>query len=92
MEWRDRIWSRIDQLQGKLWDLALRIHRCPEGAFAEEKAAAWLTQMLEEEGFSVERAVAGLPTAFQAVHPAQNDGPALAILAEHGRRRSYYAA
>jgi amidohydrolase len=83
VELRDRVWRRIDQLEERLWDLALRIHRHPEVAFAEEKAAGWLAEFLEAEGFSVERGVAGLPTAFRAVHPAEGDGPALAILAEY---------
>lgn len=80
---QDNVWHRIDELEERLWELALRIHGHPEVAFEEEKASGWLAEFLEAEGFSVERRVAGMPTAFRAVHPAQGDGPTLAILAEY---------
>jgi amidohydrolase len=83
MELRDQIWARIDELAGGLWQLALNIHGHPELGFAEEYAAASLTQILEEGGFKVEQGVGGLPTAFRATWPAQSAGPALAILAEY---------
>lgn len=80
---RAQVWARIDAFADKLWDLALRIHANPELGFEEHKAAAWLSQALEEAGFSVERGVGGLPTAFRAVHPGRSSGPRLAILAEY---------
>ncbi|MBC7092521.1 M20 family metallopeptidase [Candidatus Bipolaricaulota bacterium] len=80
---KDRIWQRIDEIEGELWDLALRIHAHPELGFQEHRAAAWLTEALERGGFRVERGIAGLPTAFRAVHPAEKSGPRLAILAEY---------
>jgi len=83
MDVLDCVWHRIDELEGELWDLALRMHDHPEVAYCEEMACRWLTQTLDAGGFSVERGAAGLPTAFRAVHPAQNDGLALAVLAEY---------
>ncbi len=80
---RDKVWRRIDELEERLWDLAIRIHGHPEVAFEEEKASSWLAGFLAAEGFAVERGVGGLPTAFRAVHPAEEAGPALAILAEY---------
>lgn len=78
-----QVWQEIDRRAEELWDLALRIHAHPELGFEEHKAAAWLTEILEKNGFRVERGVGGLPTAFRAVHPAEKPGPRLAILAEY---------
>lgn len=83
MELRDRVWARIDALDGELWSLALRIHDHPEVAFEELEAMEWLSQSLEEHGFNVQRGAGNLPSAFRADHPAVSEGPALAILAEY---------
>jgi len=83
VELRQRAWHRIDELGDQLWDLAIRIYDNPELGFEEHKAAAWLTESLEQEGFRVERGVGNLLTAFRAVHPAEKEGPTVAILAEY---------
>jgi hypothetical protein len=44
------------------------IHADPEPALQEQRAVARLTELLEGYGFEVERGIAGLPTAFQAVY------------------------
>jgi len=49
-----------------LIDLSHRIHAHPELGFEEEKASAWLCEFLAGAGFSIERGVCGLPTAFVA--------------------------
>ncbi|GAH88159.1 unnamed protein product, partial [marine sediment metagenome] len=53
----------------------------PELGFQESRASAWLTQYLEENGFSVERGICELPTAFRASYGEGK--PAIAILAEY---------
>jgi len=83
MELCEGVWGRIDELEDKLWDLALRIHENPELGFEEHQAVTWLTGILEEGGFRLERGVAQLPTAFRAVHPVEKEGPSVAILAEY---------
>lgn len=57
---KQKVWQRIDELADSLWELALRIHAHPEVAFQEHRAASWLTEVLEEAGFKVERPYAGL--------------------------------
>ncbi len=79
----DRVWKKVDELGPKLWDLALRIHAHPELGFEEHRAAAWLSETLGEAGFVVERGVGGMVTAFRALHPAENPGPRVALLAEY---------
>ena len=48
----------------------------------EYNSAALLTSVLEDEGFKVERGVAGMPTAFVASF-SNGDGPTIGILGEY---------
>jgi len=73
--------SEVDTYRHQLSDLSLKIHSNPELGFHEVKAAAWLAQYLEENGFSVERGVCELPTAFRGSYGRGK--PAIAILAEY---------
>ena len=75
------ITGEIDTQRHQLNELSLKIHTNPELGFHEVKATAWLTQYLEEKGFSIERGICGLPTAFRASY-GQGE-PAIAILAEY---------
>ena len=52
--------------------LARRIWTRPELAYREVETSAAMIELLEAEGFAVERGVAGLPTAFIA---RRGDGP-----------------
>jgi hypothetical protein len=47
------------------------------------QASAHLAEILTEFGASVERSIAGLPTAFEARQPAGEPGPKVAIVAEY---------
>ncbi len=73
----DDIDSRRDQLIG----LSRKIHSNPELGFQEFKAAEWLTRYLEENGFSIERGICELPTAFIGSYGTGK--PVIAILAEY---------
>jgi amidohydrolase len=64
----------------RLWDVALALHGDPELSFAEHRAADRLCAELA--GFTIERGVAGLPTAFTARH-GTGDGPTVALLLEY---------
>ena len=73
-----------DEVEGRrqeLAELSLKIHAHPELGFCEEKAAGWLTQYLEANGFAVARGICRLPTAFKASYGKGR--PAIAILAEY---------
>jgi amidohydrolase len=78
-----QILAAIDAASAELVDLARRIHATPEVAFTEVQASAWLTEALERRGYSVERGVAGLETAFRAEVRGGRDGPGVGILAEY---------
>lgn len=51
----------------QLVTLSHQLHAEPETAFQEHRSAAALARLAESAGFTVERGVAGLPTAFSAV-------------------------
>ena len=64
----------IDRLAIELWNYS-------ETALRENRSAALLAATLEEAGFSVEREVAGMPTAFVASYGT--GAPVIGILAEY---------
>jgi amidohydrolase len=66
MDARDAARERIEHTRKALVDLSHRVHANPELGFEEEKACAWLCEMLHGAGFKVERGVCDLPTAFIA--------------------------
>ena len=73
--------GEVDAQCHQLGELSLKIHANPEPGFREVKATAWLTQYLEENGFSIERSICELPTAFRASYGQGK--PSIAILAEY---------
>ena len=73
--------GEVDNRRHQLSELSLKIHSNPELGFQEVKAANWLAQYLEENGFSVERGICELPTAFRGSYGKGK--PAIAILAEY---------
>jgi amidohydrolase len=71
----------VESHKQQLIQLSLNIYDNPELGFKEEKAAAWLTSYVEDNGFHVERGIAGLPTAFRATYG--QGSPRIALLAEY---------
>ncbi|HEY92793.1 MAG TPA: M20 family metallopeptidase [Dehalococcoidia bacterium] len=80
-ELKAQVSGEIDARRHQLSELSLKIHSNPELGFQEVKAATWLTQYLEESGFSIERGICELPTAFKGSYGQGK--PAIAILAEY---------
>jgi len=80
-ELKAQIISEVDAHRDQLSELSLEIHSNPELGFQEVKAAAWLSQYLGENGFSIEQGVCELPTAFRGSYGQGK--PAIAILAEY---------
>lgn len=78
---KSRVVGRVDALRQEAEELSLRIHTHPELAFEEFQAQGWLSQYLEEKGFSVERGIGELPTAFRARYGSGE--PQIAFLAEY---------
>jgi len=71
----------VDGRRPQLQELALKIHANPELGFKEIKASEWITKYLDTNGFSIDRGICELPTAFRASYGQGK--PAIAILAEY---------
>jgi amidohydrolase len=80
---KQRVIADVDVRHEMLIRISDTIHANPELGFEEFKAAALLTATLEENGFAVERGVAGMETAFIGTLHGQDGGPTVAFLAEY---------
>jgi metal-dependent amidase/aminoacylase/carboxypeptidase family protein len=58
--------ERFDAARDGLIKLSHRIHAHPELGFEEEKSSAWLCESLADAGFTVEKGICEMPTAFSA--------------------------
>lgn len=81
IEIKAQVRNVIKRHQAELRILTHQIHSNPETAMNEYKAAGWLTQALETRGFTVERGICGLPTAFRATYGTGK--PVVAFIAEY---------
>ena len=86
-EMKIAIVREVEEHRADLVRLSDAIHATPELGFEEFESAAALIAVLEENGFTVERDVAGLETAFVATQSGQPGGPVIAILAEYDALR-----
>jgi metal-dependent amidase/aminoacylase/carboxypeptidase family protein len=71
----------IDQADFRLRELSLAIHGNPELGFEEYSAHQLLTDLLEAEGFKVERGAFDMPTASRAT--AGSGSPTIAVFCEY---------
>lgn len=78
---KQKVISRIDHDRPGLTKLALKIHANPERGLKEIKASGWLTDYLSENGFTIERGICEMPTAFSATYGKGK--PAIGLLAEY---------
>ena len=62
-------------------EISMRLWEFAEIALRESRSAAYMAELLEEEGFALERGVAGMPTAFVASWGS--GAPVLGVLAEY---------
>jgi len=74
LEHTDQLWAEIHDMSMTLWDYT-------ELAMLEYRSAEYLTALLEGEGFTVERGVADMPTAFVASFGSGS--PIIGVLAEY---------
>ena len=80
---KSRAIAAIDREASQLREISLYLGEHPELSWEERLAARRLTEYLETQGFTVERAIGGLETAFRATRDSGRPGPSIAILAEY---------
>ena len=72
--------EKVGALDEKIQQMAMQLWEFAEIALEEQQSSALLADVLEEEGFTVQRGVADMPTAFVAEWGAGR--PILGVLAE----------
>jgi aminobenzoyl-glutamate utilization protein B len=77
----DRILSSIDARYEDTARIARTLWEYAEVGYQENRSSKLLQQTLQDEGFSIEAGVAGIPTAFVASYG--KGGPVIGILAEY---------
>jgi aminobenzoyl-glutamate utilization protein B len=75
--------KRIDSRQEKFWRISDAIWSYAELGFEEVRSSKLLADTFEEEGFEMERGVAGMPTAFVATWAQGNGKPSIGFLGEY---------
>ncbi len=78
---KQRVAEEVKRLHSRLRSISHELHEHPEILFEEHRAAQLLTNELDEQGFNVERGVAGLETAFVATYGSGE--PVVGFLAEY---------
>ena len=76
----DFVLDSVNNHKQKYEDVAMKIWNYAELGYQENKSADLLAQSLEDEGFSIKKNLAGIPTAFIAEF--ENGGPIIGILGE----------
>lgn len=79
----ETIKANIDTNKKRYIETSHSIHANPEIGNEEFFASEQLTKILEDEGFTVEKDVAGHKTAFVARFKSEKPGPSIAFLAEY---------
>ena len=78
---KQQVIDEVDALESQIVDISMQLWDFSEIALTEHRSAELLARVLEAEGFTVERGVADMPTAFVAEWGS--GGPVIGILAEY---------
>jgi len=77
------VMDTVDKKRDLLEEIAQYLYDNPELGSEEFLAFEKLTEILEEEGFDIEKGVYDMPTAFVARIKGKSSGPKVAVLAEY---------
>ena len=80
---KTRILGIVEEHMQVLIDLSAFLHDNPEIAFEEYKASESITDIMHREGFTIERGIGDLDTAFKASSSYGTGRPVIAVLAEY---------
>jgi aminobenzoyl-glutamate utilization protein B len=79
---KDKAWAWIDEHRQHIIDLSDGVWEHAELGLTEEMSSRLLSGELEKGGFTVERGVAGMPTAFVATW-GNGGGPTIGLMGEY---------
>jgi len=82
-ELKTKVREAVEEQRSRLKEISGFLYENPELGSEEFKAAALLTEELENSGFDVERNLLDMPTAFSATYKGKGDGPRVAVIAEY---------
>lgn len=80
---KSQICAFLDEMSDLIIGLSQEIHSNPELSFQEYNAVKSICERMKNAGFEIEQNIAGLKTAFRAIHTTQSTGPTIAFLAEY---------
>lgn len=82
---KETMHTRIKEKKEIWTSLARKIWENPEIGYQEYQSSVWLTELLETEGFAVEKPFAGMDTAFRAIYQSRSGkwSPVIAYLSEY---------
>ncbi len=83
MDYRKRIHDKVSERLSAYQEAAKAIHAHPETSNHEYFAQETLTALLQADGFSIVKDVAGHPTGFTASYKGKKSGPVIVFLAEY---------
>jgi aminobenzoyl-glutamate utilization protein B len=78
---KDEVLMELDKKSEAYADIAQNIWEFAEMGYLEEKSSALLQKTMSDEGFTIKKSVAGIPTAFIAEYGS--GAPIIAILGEY---------
>jgi amidohydrolase len=81
-DYKKHVITVIDQQSEELWEISSSIFNEPEIGLKEFKACNLLTKFLQSAGYTIEKGIGGLSTAFRATY-GNDSSPRIAILAEY---------
>jgi len=82
-EQKNNIIMIANSLEKDIWKIAREIGHHPEQGYQEFHASQLLSDYLKQQGFTVEKPLAGIETAFRAHFSGSSPGRTLAFLAEY---------
>jgi amidohydrolase len=82
-EKKTEVYEIIDRLRPLLEETQRDIHSHPELQFEEFYASSLISDIAKQEGFAVEKPIAGVDTAFRAAYRKEADKPIVAFLSEY---------
>ena len=80
---KEKIGTFLEGERKRLCSMSDAIFDRPEMAFKEAFASGLLEDYLEEKGFTVQRGLGSLPTAFRAEYQNGEGGPSIGLLCEY---------